>query len=57
MRIPKRVAPFAALATAALLAPAGASAQTYPKPQQPAPDACLGGAQRPDSLGHGTDID
>src|SRR5690242_12918436 len=36
MRIPKRVAPIAALATAALLAPA-ASAQTYPKPQQPAP--------------------
>ena len=37
MRITKRVAPFAALATAALLAPAGASAQSYPAPQQPAP--------------------
>jgi hypothetical protein len=36
MRIPTRIAPFAALATAALLAPAGASAQTYPKPQEPA---------------------
>ena len=37
MRIPKRAVPFAALATAALLAPAGASAQSYPKPQEPAP--------------------
>jgi hypothetical protein len=36
MRIP-RSAPFAALAAAALLAPAGASAQSYPEPQQPAP--------------------
>ena len=36
MRIP-RSAPFAALAAAALLAPAGASAQSYPKPQEPAP--------------------
>jgi len=38
MRIP-RSAPFAALAAAALLAPAGASAQSYPKPQEPAPVA------------------
>jgi hypothetical protein len=37
MRFSIRVAPLAALATAALLAPAGASAQTYPKPQEPAP--------------------
>ena len=37
MRIPKRAVPFAALATAALLAPAGASAQMYPKPAKPAP--------------------
>ena len=37
MRITTRVAPLAALATAALLAPAAASAQTYPKPQEPAP--------------------
>src|SRR5215216_940416 len=37
MRFSTRVAPLAALATAALLAPAGASAQTYPKPQEPAP--------------------
>jgi len=37
MRITTRVVPLATLATAALLAPAAASAQTYPKPQQPAP--------------------
>ena len=37
MRIPTRAVPLAALTAAALLAPAGASAQTYPKPQAPAP--------------------
>jgi hypothetical protein len=37
MRITTRVVPLATLAAAALLAPAAASAQTYPKPQQPAP--------------------
>ena len=37
MRITTRVAPLAALATAVLLAPAGASAQSYPEPQEPAP--------------------
>jgi hypothetical protein len=37
MRISRSVAPLAALAAAALLAPAAAGAQTYPKPQQPGP--------------------
>src|SRR4051795_5007790 len=37
MRTTTRVAPLAALAIAALLAPAAASAQDYPDPQKPAP--------------------
>src|SRR5215210_869063 len=37
MRLPMRVTPLAALATAALLAPAAASAQSYPEPQEPGP--------------------
>src|SRR3954449_8425361 len=37
MRISTRVASLAALATVALLAPATAGAQTYPKPQEPGP--------------------
>src|SRR3954470_3342530 len=37
MRTTTRLAPLAALAAAALLAPAGASAMSYPAPQQPGP--------------------
>jgi hypothetical protein len=37
MRTTTRLAPLAALAAAVLLAPAAASAQTYPTPQEPAP--------------------
>src|ERR687897_2140370 len=37
MRLSSSLLPLAGLATAALLAPAAASAQTYPKPQEPAP--------------------
>src|SRR5215213_1147071 len=37
MRISTRLAPLAALASVALLAPAAASAQNYPPPQQPGP--------------------